>query len=119
LKALDREPDRLAEFLTEDAEYHLIARLLNIGPFQGRSAVAGQFVPMIKQLFPSGLNLTIDNVIAEGNYVAIEGHSNAQAANGKTYANAYHFLFEFKGDKICKVKEYNDSHYAKEVLMGG
>jgi ketosteroid isomerase-like protein len=119
LKTLDRSPDHLDAFLADDAEYHVIGRLLKIGPFLGKKAISGQFVPMVKQLFPRGLNITIDNVIAEGNHVAVECHSDTEAANGNRYANVYHFLFEFRDGKICKVKEYSDSHYAKETLMPG
>jgi len=119
LKALDRTPDRLGDFLADNAEYHVVAQLLKIGPFRGKNAVVQQFVPVVKQMFPKGLNITIDNVIAEGKYVAVECHSDTEAGNGKKYANFYHFLFEFEGDKIRQAKEYNDSHYAKETLMSG
>jgi ketosteroid isomerase-like protein len=119
LAALDRDPDRMPGFLSDKAEYHLIAQLLNVGPFIGKNAIATQFVPMVKNLFPNHLNIEIDNVIAEGNHVAVECHSNTICANGRKYANLYHFLFEFEGDRIRSVKEYNDSQYAKETLMPG
>ncbi|MDO8588403.1 MAG: nuclear transport factor 2 family protein [Armatimonadota bacterium] len=119
LAALDRDPDRMPGFLSDNAEYRVIAQLLNVGPFIGKNTIATQFVPMLKQLFPNHLNLEIDNVIAEGNHVAVECRSNAICANGRKYANSYHFLFEFEGDQIRSVKEYTDSQYAKETLMPG
>lgn len=105
--------------LADPAEYHLIAALLGIGPFFGKQQIGEQFVPMIRQLFPTGLNMTIHQVLADGERVAAECSSDARLADGRTYANRYVFLFEFAGDRIKSVKEYNDSHYAKETLMPG
>lgn len=117
LAALDHAPDRMEEFLSDNAEYHVIAQLLKVGPFIGKKTIVAQFVPVLKQLFPNALNLEIDNVIAEGNHVAVECHSNTICANGRKYANSYHFLFEFEGDRIRSAKEYTDSQYAKQTLM--
>lgn len=119
LHDLGEASPRLLDNLTEDVEYHLIAQLLNVGPFVGRASVGEQFVPMLAALFPNGLAMTIHNVTAEGDFVAVECSSHAELGAGRTYANRYHFLFEFAGDRIKKVKEYADTHYAKETLMPG
>lgn len=105
--------------LTDDAEYHVIGQLLNIGPFVSKKVIGEQWIPMLAQLFSKGLAFTIRNVIAEGAFVAVECSSYADVAGGKVYANRYIFLFEFVGDKIKIVKEYADTHYAKETLMPG
>ena len=36
--------------------------------------------------------------------------------NGKTYENAYHFLFKLRDGKICNVREYSCSYTAYECL---
>jgi len=105
--------------LTDNAEYHIIAQLLNVGPFIGKKAIAEQFMPMLTRIFPNKLVITTHNIIAEGAFVAIECSSRADIANGGVYANKYIFLFEFDGDQIKSVKEYNDTHYVKETLMPG
>lgn len=105
--------------VTDNAEYHIIAQLLNLGPFVGKKTIAEQFMPILSQLFPNTLVFKIHNVITEGAFVAVECSSRADIANGGVYANRYIFLFEFAGDQIKTVKEYNDSHYAKETLMPG
>ena len=68
-------------------------------------------------LFPKGLKITVDNAIAEGNYVAVEAHSYAEMKTGKIYQNKYHWLFEIRDKKVQTVKEYMDTVHAEEVLL--
>lgn len=119
LHDLGKASPAMFELLTDDAEYHIIAELLGVGPFIGKQVIREQFFPLLQQLFPNALAFTIHNVIAEGNFVAVECSSHAEISDGKVYANRYHWLFEFAGDRIAKVKEYNDSYYVKETLMPG
>ena len=104
LQNLGQASPVLLELLADNAEYHLIAQLLKVGPFVSKKTIGEQFVPILKQLFPNGLAFTIHNVIAEGNFVAVECSSQANLGGGRTYANRYHFLFEFAGDRIKTVK---------------
>jgi ketosteroid isomerase-like protein len=71
-------------------------------------ALAGTFQDMLKDR----ISLTVHGVTAEGDRVAIEAESYGELKNGKIYNNTYHFLFVFRGGKICLSKEYNDSQHA-------
>ena len=60
--------------------------------------------------FPNGFAVAADSAVAEGDYVAVEGRSNAELATGGYYQNRYHWLFEVNKDgKIRGVKEYLDT----------
>src|SRR5687767_3487078 len=48
----------------------------------------------LRGVFPDGMLGSIDGVTAEGERVAIEARSTAQAANGLVYRNHYHFLVQ-------------------------
>jgi len=76
-----------------------------------------QFPQTIKTMFPNGLNLKIHTVIAEGPHVAIQCESDTTVANGKKYANRYHFYFRFDGDRIAQIREYNDTNHVREVFL--
>lgn len=107
----------MVEPLTDNAQYHVNAELMKLGPFIGKKAIGEKFLPMLKKIFPNGLAMTIRNVVAEGNLVAVECHSHADLGGGKIYANRYVFMFEITGDKISAIREYPDTHYANEIMM--
>lgn len=74
--------------------------------------------PQILGAFPKGLQMTIHNVIGEGEYVAVEAESLGQHTSGKTYNNHYHWLFRFRNGKIVMLKEYLDTQHLADVFCG-
>lgn len=79
------------------------------------SAAAGS----IFDVFPDGLTFTTLDMIAEGDKVAVEATSEGKHISGQVYRNDYHFLFEFRGDKLLRLKEYMDTERVTDVLCGG
>lgn len=73
----------------------------------------------IFDVFPQGIQFSIDDMVAEGNKVAVEAKSEGEHVSGKTYNNEYHFLFEFLDGKLIKLKEYMDTELVTDVLCGG
>jgi uncharacterized protein len=74
--------------------------------------IAGAF----RQQLEGPIKMVVHGVTAEGDRVAVEAESFAQLSNGKKYNNTYHFLFVFRGGKICHAKEYNDSKHAADTI---
>jgi ketosteroid isomerase-like protein len=103
--------------ITDDFEFEMMGRLPGISPMNGKDAFLKAMPNTLKAMFPNGLNLKFFTVIGEGEHVAIQAASDTVAANGKKYANRYHFYFFFKGDKIAQVREYNDVNHVREVFM--
>lgn len=60
--------------------------------------------------------LTPHAFTAEGDRVAVETESLAHTRTGRTYNNFYHFLFELRGGKILRVKEYLDTMHTNAVF---
>jgi ketosteroid isomerase-like protein len=102
--------------LTEDAVYAVAARpeLFPVQPARSRREFSKIVAAMQGAFEVNGLSIT--GTVAEGNKVAIEGISDGRLRNGKAYANTYHYLITFRGDKICAVKEYMDTLYASHVF---
>lgn len=73
----------------------------------------------VLDLFPDGLDITIDRMTAEDDRVAIEAHSNGRHVNGKQYQNVYHFLMRARDGKIIEWNEYLDTMHANDVLCDG
>ena len=66
--------------------------------------------------FVSKITPQVLGITAEGDRVAYESISEADCVNGTRYANRYHCLVLFKGDKIGEVREYCDTKYAADTL---
>ena len=73
----------------------------------------------IFDVFPKGLTFTVLGMVAEGNKVAVEATSEGEHVSGQIYTNEYHFLFEFRGDKVLRLKEYMDTEQVTDVLCRG
>jgi ketosteroid isomerase-like protein len=118
LKNLERpDPKAFEEMLADNFEFEMMGRLPGIAPMRGKDMFLKQMPATLKAMFPNGLNLKFHTVIAEGPHVAIQAESDTVAANGKKYANRYHFYFRFAGDRIEQVREYNDDNHVREVFM--
>ncbi|MEH6581523.1 MAG: nuclear transport factor 2 family protein [Halioglobus sp.] len=93
----------------------------------GNTLISGQFdrdqiaasVGGIFDVFPKGLKFTVQDMVAEGNKVAVEAESEGEHISGQTYSNEYHFLFEFRDGRLVKLKEYMDTELVTDVLCGG
>ena len=86
-----------------------------IGDLEGAGNTKG-LSDSSEKIFPKGLRIKIHGVIAEGNKVALEAESFADASNGKKYNNVYHFLFELRDGKIVTVREYMDTAHQIDVV---
>jgi ketosteroid isomerase-like protein len=61
----------------------------------------------------------IGTVVAEPNKIAVQLEGFAKTVEGAIYNNLYHAYFEFEGDKIVRVREYNDTAHVFDTLRAG
>jgi len=71
----------------------------------GVRALFAQLGPMLV----NPMEQEILGTTCEGNRVAVEATARTVLANGREYANIYHFLFEVDGGKITASREYCDT----------
>jgi hypothetical protein len=105
--------------MTDDATW-LIPGKPEASPAAGlysKEKISRLFHTMLKRL-KSGLRMTVKSAIAEGDKVALEVESLGELINGRVYNQLYHFLLEFRGGKICAVREYLDTQHAHAVWFG-
>lgn len=79
--------------------------------------LARLFKAMLGQL-KNGLQITVKGVIADRDKLALEAESYGELANGRVYNQHYSFVIEFRGGKICAVREYLDTQHAYDVWYG-
>ncbi len=65
---------------------------------------------MASQL-PNGLKMTVKNLIAEDDKVALEAESYGELQNGRVYNQQYHFLLTVRDGRIKAIKEYLDTQH--------
>lgn len=90
----------------------LISGTLNLDQIRAGSGA-------IFEAFPNGLKFSIHAMTAEGERVAVEAESHGDHISGKHYNNLYHFLLEFRGGKLLRLREYMDTELVTDVLCGG
>ena len=107
----------MLDLLAEDATWWILGNIPPLTGMKNKQEML-ELLNMIGTIFPKGIRLIADHLIAEGDYVGVEAHSYGETAKGKIYQNKYHWKFEVREEKIHAVKEYTDTLYAKEVLLG-
>ncbi len=60
--------------------------------------------------------LVILGTVAEGDKVCVEARGDMRFADGRAYANTYHHVITFRGDRIASWREYFDTRYVREVF---
>jgi uncharacterized protein len=106
-----------AELITEDFRFEIVSALREFPPIEGRANFAASESATLKRLFPNGLGLRLETVIAEGNYVAATAEADSTAMNGRRYHQRYNFFLRFEGDLIAEGREYNDTNLVREVFL--
>ncbi|MAT91613.1 MAG: hypothetical protein CME59_03345 [Halioglobus sp.] len=109
--------DRIVAAYTADGCLQTMGNTLISGTF-GRDEIQAS-AGRIFEVFPDGLRFDILAMTAEGERVAVEASSEGEHVSGQTYSNEYHFLFEFSGGKLRRLKEYMDTERVTDVLCGG
>ncbi len=109
--------DAIIGAYSDDACLQTMGNTLISGVF-GREQIAAA-AGSIFEVFPRGLRFEIIDMVADGNKVAVEATSEGEHVSGQTYSNEYHFLFEFDGGKLTRLKEYMDTERVTDVLCGG
>lgn len=88
------------------------------GKFAGRRE-ADVMIGMIggfETLLPTGLRLSVGNVVAGGDQVVVEAEGDGLTAAGTPYRNQYCFVFRLAGGKIRQLTEYFCTVHSDEVL---
>lgn len=104
----------IMDSLADDATWWVAGNLPGSGTYS-KQQMGELFTLMSTSMMPDGLNITLDHAVAEGDFVAAEGHSDACLPNGKTYSNQYHWVFELCNGKVLRAREYLDTQLMKET----
>ena len=78
-----------------------------MGAFDG--ATFKQQIPLVGAVFPKGMRMSVDHVIAEGKSVSVQARAEGKLSTGNTYKQSYIFILEFdEDDRVRHFREYMD-----------
>lgn len=110
--------DAAMAHLSEDCVWRIVGKPA-LFPMAG-DKTKGEMTTLFKQFVPlaeDGWNLTITNMIGEGDQVAVEFENHAKYADGRVYNNHYHMLVTLRDGEVVRIHEYMDLMHAAEILL--
>jgi ketosteroid isomerase-like protein len=111
------DPAIFEELIAENFRFEIVSGIPDFPPIEGRAKFAAAECATLKRLFPEGLRLKLETVIAEGLFVAATATADTVAMNGRRYSQRYNFFLRFEGDLIAEGREYNDTNLIREVFL--
>jgi uncharacterized protein len=111
------DADAIRRSFAEDATWTLAGQLPISGTWRGRDAIIDEFLAAAMSNYePGSVSLVIDQMIAEGDHVALQWTSRARTLDGEPYENVCLGVFTVHDGKIQSVREFMDTHYAFNAL---
>jgi len=86
--------------------------------FNGKKEVVNELWGSVKTSIVQPFKFIIDRIIAEGDYVVIEGIGQNMTVEGKFYNNKYCWVCHIKDKKLKEVHEYMDTELVTQTFNG-
>ena len=101
--------ETLLGLLDDDVQWTIIGNTRFSGLFKGKADVLERLLAPLGGLLDGHLHITVDNVFAEGDYVAVQGRGESRTTAGGTYNNTYCWVYRWRGERIIALTEYLDT----------
>jgi uncharacterized protein len=108
--------DQCLALMADDIKWTNIGSTKYSGVYVGKSDLTSRLLGPVFGRLKAGIVSSIDTVIAEGEFVAVQVRGKAETTEGRPYNNTYCHVFRFQDGKIAEVTEYFDTALANEVL---
>ena len=95
--------------IADNVRYTIIGTTKYSGTFNGKQELINQLLGPLTAQLEGGIAVTPDNLIADGDYVAMQAHGKARSKNGRSYNNTYCHVFRIANGKVQEVTEYLDT----------
>ena len=110
----DAEP--LMSIYDPSVEWIIIGGTKFSGTYNGLEDVGTRLLAPIGELLDGHIKLTAENLIAEGDFVVVQGFGESNVAAGGTYNNNYCWIYQWSGSKVVKVTEYLDTELVTKAF---
>jgi ketosteroid isomerase-like protein len=101
--------DAFLNALADDVGFTIIGSTKYSGTFKGKQDLINKLLAPLNAQIEGGMTITPDNLIADGDFVAMQARGKALSKNGRRYDNTYCHVFRFANGKVQQVTEYLDT----------
>ncbi|MFT4561797.1 MAG: ketosteroid isomerase-like protein [Gammaproteobacteria bacterium] len=108
--------DALVDAMHDDIEWTLTGTTSISNVYKGKKSVLEDFLGPVTAAVDGHMHITPENFIADGDYIALQGHGEARMKNGAEYNNTYCWVYKFKDGKIISVVEYLDTELVTKAF---
>jgi ketosteroid isomerase-like protein len=95
--------------MAEDLRFTLIGTTKLSGVCNSRKEFVDRIMAPLGAQLEGALTITIDNLIADGDFVVVQSHGKSATRNGVAYNNTYCQIFRISDGKIREAIEYLDT----------
>jgi len=108
--------DKAFAFYADEIQWTITGTTSYSGTYRGKQDLRERLMGKLGEDLEGGLKITIDNIIAEGDYVVYQSHGQAKTKRGADYNNTYCMVYRFADGKVAEVTEYLDTELVRRVL---
>ncbi|HET9481352.1 MAG TPA: nuclear transport factor 2 family protein [Candidatus Polarisedimenticolia bacterium] len=108
--------DRCLGLLDEHIKWTNIGSTKYSGTFLGKQALLDDLLGPVFGKLKAGISSTVENVVAEHDFVVVQSRGHAETVDGRQYNNTYCHVFKIRNGKISEVTEYMDTELVSAVL---
>jgi len=101
--------DAFLNALADDVSFTIIGSTKYSGTFKGKQELINKLLAPLNAQVEGGMTITPHNLIADGDFVAMQARGKALSKNGRRYDNTYCHVFRFANGKVQEVTEYLDT----------
>lgn len=102
-------PTPLLDMLDDQIQWTIIGNTKFSGLFTSKADVLERLLGPLGGLLEGHLHITVENIMADGDFVAVQGRGASKTVAGGTYNNTYCWVYRWRGDKVVAVTEYLDT----------
>jgi uncharacterized protein len=101
--------DRCLALMADDIIWNNIGSTRYSGTYAGKESLVANLLGQLFSQLKTGIASTLDNVIAEGDYVVVQLRGQAETVDGRQYNNTYCHVFRMSNGQITEMTEYCDT----------
>ncbi len=95
--------------MADNVRFTIIGTTKFSGTFNGKQEIVNKVLTPLTSQLEGGLTITVDNLIAEGDHVVMQGRGKSTTKAGKSYNNTYCQVFRIANGKVQEITEYLDT----------
>lgn len=103
-------------YLADEVTWHNLGSTRFSGTFAGKQTLVDRLLTPLFEQLKRGISCTIDNIIAEGDFVVVQLRGRAETKDGRAYDNTYCHIFQLRDGIIVGVNEYMDTELVTAVF---